>query len=86
MFDIKTLKELDEMLSEEILKKINRPYKMQNYMGLLRDAMMISDAKKYFEKAWQNNWQRISVSTYNHLLNYCPELAEYKEKKLFKLL
>ena len=79
LFDISTLKELDEMLSEEILEKINRPFKIKNYIGLLRDAMIISDAKKYFEKAWQNHWQGISSSDYNHLLNVCPKLAEYKE-------
>lgn len=77
LFDIKTLKELDEMLSDEILEKINRPYKVHNYIGLLRDVMMISDAKKYFEKAWQNHWQGMSDVDYKYLLNMCPDIAEF---------
>lgn len=79
LFGINTLKDLDEMLSEEMLKKIKCLSKETNYLSLLRDVMIITDVKKYFEKAWQKNWTGIDVVDYNHLLRLCPDLKNYKE-------
>lgn len=40
----------------EIIKSGN------NFIGLLRDVMMLTDIDLYFKNAWQNHWQGLGIS------------------------
>lgn len=77
LFDIKTLKDLDNILSEELLKTIKINFNSSNYLGLLRDIMIVYDVEKYFEKAWQENWTGMSYDSYNKFLAVCPDIKKY---------
>ena len=79
LFGINTLKDLDEILSEEIIAKMKYSKQFSNYLGILRILMIVTDPKKYFEKAWTGNWKAMSADNYNHLLGLCPDLDKFKE-------
>ena len=79
LFGINTLKELDKMISEEILKKIMGTCVGINYLGILRNVMIATDSKKYFEEVWQKDWKCIDPADYQELLAICPELDTYTE-------
>ena len=34
-----------------------------NYIGILRNAMILKDAKKYFRDAWHENWSCVARSS-----------------------
>lgn len=77
LFDIKTLKDLDNIISEDLLKTIKTNFNSYNYLGLLRDIMMLYDVKKYFEKAWQENWTGMSYDSYKKFLDITPDIKNY---------
>ncbi len=79
LFGVNSLKDLDELLSNGTIKRIEYPYGIQNYLGLLRDVMIATDAKNYFEKAWQGDWKVMGIAEYTQLLRICPDIENYKE-------
>lgn len=64
-FGIKSLRELDKLLhqksSGEWVKNPNT-----NYLGILRCAMILKDAQKYFESAWNKNWVGVLTSSWKY--------------------
>ena len=78
-FGIETLDNLDKIIDDKVLKKLRWPEK-SNYLGALRDVMMVADAEKYFEKAWQNHWNCMSKEDYETIKKLNPDIEKYKEK------
>lgn len=60
-FGIETLQQLRDLLSRKTAAEWigdGEGY-YTNYLGLLRDAMILKDARKYFEKAWNEHWEGV---------------------------
>lgn len=64
LFGINTLKDLDMIVNENLDIYL---YEETNYLGLLRDIMMIKNMDQYFTRAWRRSWTLIDDVTYNHL-------------------
>lgn len=65
-FGIEKLSDLDALMTDKITEAINNfddPIGPNNYLGVLRDIMIIIDAGKYFSKAWKDHWQGVFSST-----------------------
>jgi len=78
---ITTLAQLDEIVPKDLLDsevKYGGYEENNNFLGILRDIMIIYDAKKYYENAWRNSWHGI---LFNELLNkYGVPVADLFEK------
>lgn len=74
-FGINTLQDLDKIIDDEFVK--NHP-QIRNYIGLLRDFMIINDPDKYFKVAWQNHWEGCDLATYQYLVSTNPRVEKYK--------
>lgn len=63
---IDTLAQLEEMISPILLSKeyLESPHS-RNYIGFLRDAMILYDSEKYFSTAWNGHWQITSYKSVN---------------------
>ncbi len=77
-FGIKKLKDLDEIISEKILYATKHTLREGNYLGLLRDIMILHDTKKYFEEAWQKSWEVMATDDYEILSSVCPNIKDYE--------
>lgn len=53
---IQTLAQLDTLLSPQFIKKLKSHDLLRTHLGILRDAMIIHDYKRYFDSAWQEHW------------------------------
>jgi putative GTP pyrophosphokinase len=62
-FGIKTLYDLDKILTQEFFVSLEKHEQSDNYIALLRDAMMYADIDKYFNFAWRGAWQGIDDVT-----------------------
>lgn len=60
-FGFVKIKDIDHKLTDEMLEKILPKKGTTTYIGLLRDLMILSDVKKYFEVAYDGDW----AVTYN---------------------
>ncbi len=73
-FGIKTLNDLRETIPidfEETIIENHKQFGLQtNYLGILRNMMIIKDPDKYFTKAWAKDWNGIGARTQNLLENY----------------
>jgi putative GTP pyrophosphokinase len=61
LFGISKLYQLDNIIPEDLQDKMLSLQEWTNFAGLIRDILIINDAKKYFEVCWRNNW-RFSIS------------------------
>jgi putative GTP pyrophosphokinase len=63
-FGIKTIADVQQLLSKEFLQELKKHPKMVTTpVGLLRKAMMFADVEKYFTEAWQKNWNSLSQTS-----------------------
>lgn len=63
-FGINSIKDLESLFSPEFCKFYNEFEGYTNYLGLLRSAMVLFDAKLYFEKVWNEDWMMYSEEEY----------------------
>lgn len=78
-FGIFTLKDLDALLRQKPTK-IWASEPDPNYLGILRNAMILKDAKKYFRDAWNENWgclERSSLDFWKKLGVNIDKLNQY---------
>lgn len=60
LFGIKNLKDLENIIPPNInqyIKKIFDKNQIGNFLGILRDFMIITNPEKYFEFSWRNKWE-----------------------------
>lgn len=82
---INTLEELEEIIPDELQKKIIELKLRSNYVGLLRDVMVIYNAELYFKRAWKNDWNGV-FDEEMPLFNYFnPEIKAIFEKYNIKI-
>ena len=57
-FGIKTISQLDAIITEKFTDTLKETamYYNRSYLGILREAMMVSDLEKYFAKSWRGGW------------------------------
>lgn len=56
LFGVRSLKELDSILPESLINLEQKYQVKNNSFGLLRNAMMYADIRKYFQKSWRSSW------------------------------
>lgn len=87
-FGISTLKELDEIIPKDFIDRVLEyeipKNEVQNYGGLLRDLMMISNISRYFEKCWLDQWQSVDMGTVDLLNSYNPSSSKVFEQHEIK--
>ena len=83
-FDVYTLGDLDNLININNDDYYYQCYKEQNekinFIGLLRDKMIINDAKKYFKKSFKEHWSGTEWPTVNHWKVYEPDIEEILEE------
>ena len=55
-FGIKTLAELEKIIPKDYGMKVG-DYKDENFLSSIRNFMIISDENRYFNEAWNHNWE-----------------------------
>lgn len=81
LFDVHTLKQLDEIIPKDFIENtaLHENVEELNYLGILRNVMMITDPEKYFEKSYTGDWSYIFVDNLNLV-----EIYSSKIKKILK--
>ena len=70
LFGITTLEQLDRIIPKGFEDTYLSVVYGGNFIGVIRDILMVYDAKKYFEKSWRGSWNATSVSGVNLLAKY----------------
>lgn len=77
---IDTLAQLEEIISPTLLSKEYLDfYQSRNYIGLLRNAMILYDAEKYFSTAWKSHWECIDRKIMNFYAEHGVNIKPYIE-------
>ncbi|MCQ4936734.1 GTP pyrophosphokinase [Anaerotignum propionicum] len=79
-FGINTIRELDNIFPLNYNKKTKEYKRYRNFLGSLRDFMIISDCSKYFDKSWDNSWDGISEDVIKFLESYGVNTTIIKNK------
>lgn len=70
-FGIRTLRDLDEIIPADFEKKTIEGLGVpNNFQGVLRDLMIINDADRYFENAWNQRWTILDEATIKFYESY----------------
>lgn len=82
---ILTLKELEEAIPKNfmdlIIPYLSSPYGV-NYIGIIRDILIIHDIDAYFKKAFKNKWDNLSRYDLSFFKLYGIDIKKYS--KLYK--
>lgn len=64
LFGIKNINEIDKILNADFFNYFEgtKPVKT-NYIGLLRDAMMLENIQHYFSECWRESWHGLGETT-----------------------
>lgn len=62
-FGIRTIEELDQLLTSDFLSALARHSDKTTLVGVIRKAMMYSDVERYFTKSWKKSWLGLSEGT-----------------------
>ena len=82
LFGIRTLQQLDDIVPEGLEGDyLNLVYK-PNFVGVVRDILLISDAEKYFEKSWRESWNCIDDSGANLLSKYGVDMRNLRKHRV----
>jgi putative GTP pyrophosphokinase len=79
---ISTIKDLDDIIPQDYVEnrlthmdlRSNEDY---NFVGIVRDFLMIHDIDAYFKKAWKRHWAMVSMEDVNFFKTYGIDLREY---------
>lgn len=76
-----TLDKLDLLMDDDSIRRIcelSISKDSVNYLGFLRDLLMIKMPEKYFTKAWQNHWSAMDPDEYDKLISLNPAIKKYR--------
>lgn len=82
-FGVKNLRDVDMLLNQKTTAEWTAEAHT-NYFGILRDAMIVTDARKYFESSWKGHWSGIrsdTIERWNSLgvdTKHLEQLLEFK--------
>jgi len=75
-FSVKTLADLQSILTPEYIEAFEKSQNRRNYIGFLRLAMMYADLDRYFQQSWKKHWSALT-HTSRVFLN-----SKYGEEKI----
>lgn len=86
LFGIPRLYQLDRIIPEDLEDNIRSILKLQlhpklDFISLIRNILIINDAKRYFEVSWRNNWHFMKKS-HKKLLNKYNVDVVYVRKRV----
>lgn len=67
IFGVKSLSELNSLITDEFIEKESKHQIWSSSIGLLRDAMMYSDVHIYFSKCWRGAWSGLDLNSFDML-------------------
>ena len=70
-YGVNTLSDLEGLFTAEFFAAYDRDHSQSSDYGILRDAMMHTDIKRYFERAWKDRWGSMEPD------DFVPLLAKY---------
>jgi hypothetical protein len=78
-FGINNLQELDNIIPKDFIERYLTHTELDivsddNFAGLLRDIMILTDPTKYFENCWQKRWQGTHIHTFDFIKSYQPKI------------
>jgi len=82
LFGITTLEQLDKIIPkdfEDNYISIVHVYGA-TFLGVIRDILMVSDIKKYFEESWRESWTATSESGANLLAKYGVDIGYLEQR------
>lgn len=80
--EISTLGKLDAIMDDSIIQRLCEPCTSEagcNYLGFLRDVLLVTMPEVYFTKAWKNNWGAIEYEEYQRLVTINSSLEDYQD-------
>ena len=78
LFGIRTLAQLDSLITDTLISKLNWDDSISNYIGALRAIMMAHDPDKYFSTAWRNHWTAMDKKSYAIFEKINPAIGNHK--------
>lgn len=66
-FGVETLEALRDLIPPEFVKKYSFGTTDGTFTGVIQNAMIVKDATRYFESAWQRDWNEIAWETVSGL-------------------
>lgn len=84
---ITTLASLDGIMDSSIVKKVYEASSDEdenNYLGFIRDMLMVALPEVYFSKAWKHHWGGIKIEEFSRLASINPVLNKFDS--LFDLI
>ena len=81
-FGIKTIRQLDNIIPEDMAEKMIQ-YQGQeetNFIGCVRDIMLINNSDKYFGKIWRTKWSGIDKGSIDFISYYNEDFITHIEK------
>ncbi len=82
-FGINLLSDLDKIICDKLFESPEWRASCINYLGALRDIMMVNDPDKYFEQAWHERWRGMNRKAYEFLSSLNPKMKKHKSKFIF---
>ena len=79
LFGISRLYQLDKIIPLDYEDKAISWNYFNTFLGLLRDVLVITDAKKYFEYCWRNNWTSTDTDTLKWWESYNLNIPEFRD-------
>ena len=87
-FGLKTLEDIEKIIPEDLIKNMKKiPEYETNFLGLLRNILLIKDYKKYFKKSYENDWAALGPEDNSLFSNYnideyelVQEIEEFRAK------
>ena len=88
LFGIRTLEDLNAIITDRFMESDLTGNLESNYLGLLRDIMMAHDPHKYFKQVWRDHWcidptDEDELNAFYALAKLNPEVKEYQELILY---
>lgn len=83
IMNIETIRELHKIVPEDFVKKVKQIYTKQkdaNFVGSLRELLIIHGADTYFKKAWRKSWSGMREKGQQILSSYGVDIHKYAKK------
>jgi putative GTP pyrophosphokinase len=81
---IKTLKDLDDIIPSDFIEKHNKiaidPDYDNNFLGIVRDILIIKFKELYFKEVWKKSWSWIEIPTADLYREYGIDVDYLAEK------
>ncbi|MFH0773239.1 MAG: hypothetical protein V1922_02920 [bacterium] len=84
--EIKTLEDLNKIFTKKFKSEINQTNISLGMAGVVRFALIIHDSERYFEKAWNRNWTRVSSNEIEFLKTNGVNIESLAKKHPFRII